>query len=68
MTIGDIIKTLVNTDNYFEERGKISDETIEMIKTLMYFDYELFEDKENDYQGFISNLRNGLKDLHNKIN
>ena len=22
MTIGDIIKTLVNTDNYFEERGK----------------------------------------------
>tara|TARA_R100000541_G_scaffold45646_1_gene52628 strand:+ start:325 stop:531 length:207 start_codon:yes stop_codon:yes gene_type:complete len=68
MTIGDIIKTLVNTDNYFEERGKISDTTIEMIKTLMYFDYELFEDKENDYQGFISNLRNGLKDLHNKIN
>ena len=65
MTIGDIIKTLVNTDNYFEERGKISDETIEMIKTLMYFDYELFEEKENDYQEFTSNLKNGLKDLHN---
>ncbi len=68
MTIGDIIKTLVNTDNYFEERGKISDTTIEFIKTTMSFDYQLFEEKENDYQNFISNLRNGLKDLHNKIN
>tara|TARA_R100000951_G_scaffold60687_1_gene50954 strand:+ start:1113 stop:1319 length:207 start_codon:yes stop_codon:yes gene_type:complete len=68
MTIGDIIKTLVNTDNYFEERGKISDTTIKFIKTTMSFDYQLFEEKENDYQSFILNLKNGLKDLHNKIN
>lgn len=68
MTIGDIIKTLVNTDNYFEEREKISDTTIEFIKTTMSFDYQLFEEKENDYQNFISNFRNELKDLHNKIN
>lgn len=65
MTIGDIIKTLVNTDNYFEERGKISDTTIKFIKTTMSFDYQLFEEKENDYQEFMLNLNNGLKEILN---
>tara|TARA_R110001592_G_scaffold296913_1_gene567381 strand:- start:1076 stop:1279 length:204 start_codon:yes stop_codon:yes gene_type:complete len=65
MTIGDIIKKLVKTDEYFAERGKISDDTIDMIRTIMPFEYELFQEKENDYQEFISNLKNGLKEISN---
>lgn len=64
MRIGDIIKTLVKTDEYFTERGKISDDTIDMIRTIMPFDYELFQEKEESYQEFILNLRNGLKEIN----
>lgn len=54
MTIGEIIKTLVKTDNYLMERAKINDATIHMIKEMMPFDYELFQEKEEAYQYIIN--------------
>lgn len=58
MTIGEIIKTLVKTDNYLEERMKISDETINLIRDMMPRDYDYFKDREEAYQSLIEMMKN----------
>ena len=57
MTIGEIIKTLVKTDNYLEERMKISDEKIDMIRDMMPRDYDYFKEREEAYQSLIEMMK-----------
>ena len=57
MTIGEIIKTLVKTDNYLEERMKISDKTINMIREMMPHDYDDFKEREEAYQSLIEMMK-----------
>ena len=53
MTIGEIIKTLVKTENYLEERMKIGDQIVNFIKEMMPHDYDLFKEKEESYQSIV---------------
>lgn len=60
-TIGVTIKTLVKTENYLVERSKVSDEIMAFIKEMLPFDYELIQEKENEYQELIKHLKKELQ-------
>ena len=62
-TIGETIKTLVKAENYLSERSKISDETIAFIKEMLPFDYELIQEKENNYQELIKLIKHFKKEI-----
>lgn len=55
-TIGETIKTLVKAESYLVERSKVSDEIIRFIKENLPFDYELIQEKEENYQELIKLL------------
>ena len=57
MTTGEIITKLIKTENYVEERMKISDEFIDFIKDMMPRDYEYFKEKEEAYQSLIEMIK-----------
>jgi hypothetical protein len=66
MTLGEIIKKLVLSENYLIARSNVSDEIISFIETTLPRDYELLREKEEEYQRIISVLKKGL-DVNNKI-
>ena len=66
MTLGEIIKKLVLSENYLIVRGNVSDELISFIEATRPRDYELLREKEDEYQRIISVLKKGL-DVNNKI-
>lgn len=66
MTLGEIIKKLVLSENYLIVRGNVSDEIISFIETTLPHDYGLLREKEEEYQRIISVLKKGL-DVNNKI-
>ena len=56
MNTGEIIKKLVTAENYIEERIKVSDQFIDMIKTCLPSDYDYIKEKEDAYQELIKLL------------
>jgi hypothetical protein len=55
-TVGDIIKKLINTNNYLSERSKISDDFIIFVKDNLPTDYGYIREKEEAYQNLKSIL------------
>tara|TARA_R110000765_G_scaffold8077_1_gene26456 strand:+ start:4354 stop:4545 length:192 start_codon:yes stop_codon:yes gene_type:complete len=60
MTVGETIKMLDKSENYLKDRLTISDEFINMVKTMMPYDYERIQEKEEHYLSLVSRLRDGL--------
>jgi len=50
MTVGEILKKLVNAPNYNEVRKNVNDNFIELVKDMLPSDYEYIEEKEKAYQ------------------
>lgn len=61
-TIGETIKTLIKAESYLVERSKVSDEIIRFIKEMLPFDYELIQEKEENYQILIKLLKKEAKE------
>jgi hypothetical protein len=59
MTTGEIIKQLINAENYTQVRMGISDEFINFVKEMLPSDYEYFVEKEQAYQDLIKLLKDG---------
>jgi hypothetical protein len=61
MTVGDRMKMLITADDYNSVRMLVSDEFINMAKTMLG-DFKYIEEKEFKYQEFISSIKiNSLK-------
>jgi len=60
MTVGETIKILDKSENYLKDRLTVSDEFIDMVKTMMPCDYERIQEKEEHYLNLVSMLRDGL--------
>ena len=56
MTVGEHITKLVKAENYLEERLKVSDEFIDMVRTCMPSHYDYIKDKEEAYQEIVKLL------------
>lgn len=59
MTTGEIIKQLINAENYTQVRIGISDEFINFVKVMLPSDYDYFAEKEQAYQDLIKLLKDG---------
>jgi hypothetical protein len=57
MTTGEIIKQLINAENYTQVRIGISDEFINFVKEILPSDYDYFAEKEQAYQDLIKLLK-----------
>ena len=66
MTLGEVIKKLILSENYLIERSNVSDDMISFIETLRPHDYDLLKEREEEYQRIISVLKKSL-DVNNKI-
>ena len=54
MRVKEIIKFLVEADDYFLARLTVDDSTVEMIRDHMGSHYDLLKEKEEQYQNFIT--------------
>ena len=59
MTIGEIMKSLIMADDYNEVRVNVSDEFINMAKTMLG-DFKYIEEKEEKYQELIKIVRSNI--------
>jgi hypothetical protein len=59
MTTGEIIKQLINAENYTKVRIGISDEFINFVREMLPSDYDYFSEKEQAYQDLIKLLKDG---------
>ena len=59
MTVNELIKELINTDNYLELRMRTHDDFIEFVKSTMPSDYEYFREREESFQGLIGLIQDG---------
>jgi len=59
MTTREIIKQLINAENYTQVRIGISDEFISFVKEMLPSDYDYFAEKEQAYQDLIKLLKDG---------
>ena len=59
MTIHEIIKLLVTSDNYLEARLTVSDDAIDLIKEHMPSQYDLFAEKEEAFINLSKILQYG---------
>lgn len=50
MTTGEIIKQLINAENYTQVRMGISDDFINFVREILPSDYDYFAEKEQAYQ------------------
>jgi hypothetical protein len=57
MTTVEIIKQLINAENYIQVRMGISDEFINFVKEMLPSDYDYFAEKEQTYQDLINLLK-----------
>ena len=53
MTTGEIIKMLINAENYAKVRCTISDDFINFVKEMLPSDYDYIAEKEQAYQELI---------------
>jgi len=60
MKIREILKTLVEAENYAEVRVTVPDNFIDFIKNYMKRDYEYIKEKEEIYQE-LKELLNNIK-------
>lgn len=60
MTVKETLRLLEKSENYILERSKISDEFIEMVKTMLPYDYERIADKEKNYLEVLSILHHSI--------
>jgi hypothetical protein len=56
MTIGEIIKILINTENYAKVRCNISDDFINFVKEMLPGDYDYISKKEKEYQELLKSI------------
>ena len=61
MNIGEHLKKLITTDNYVEERMKVTDGFIDMVRDMMPRDYEYIREDEESYQELIKMLKSSIK-------
>lgn len=61
MIVEERIKMLIESEHYASVRVKTSDEFIDFLKTLRPKEYELIKEKEKEYQGFLSILKEILE-------
>jgi hypothetical protein len=59
MTTGEIIKQLINSEDYTQVRIGISDEFINFVREMLPSDYDYFAEKEQAYQDLIKLLKDG---------
>jgi hypothetical protein len=59
MTTGEIIKQLINSEDYTQVRIGISDEFINFVREILPSDYDYFAEKEQAYQDLIKLLKDG---------
>lgn len=59
MTTGEIIKQLINAENYTQVRLGVSDEFIDFVREMLPSDYDYFAEKEQAYQDLIKLLKDG---------
>lgn len=64
MNVGETIENLITTDNYLNERIKLSDEFIEMMKFMFSEKYKLIEEKEENFQKVITNFKEWEKEIN----
>ena len=57
MNVGEHITKLVKAESYLEERLKVSDDFMDMVRTCMPSHYEYIKDKEENYQEIIKLLK-----------
>ena len=57
MIVEERIKMLIEAENYVSARIKTSDEFIDFLRTLRPKEYELIKEKEKEYQGMLSILK-----------
>ena len=58
MTIQEILKKLVKSENYAQTRNEIAnDDLIEFIKEMLPLDYELIQEQEEKYQQQLELLK-----------
>lgn len=55
MTVGEIMKALITAEDYNKVRMNVSDEFINMAKTMLG-DYEYIREKEEEYQKILQAL------------
>lgn len=53
MTVGEIIKMLINAENYAKVRCIISDEFINFVREMLPSDYDHIAEKEQAYQELL---------------
>jgi hypothetical protein len=58
MKTKELVKILVEAQNYAEVRNTVDDQTINMIRDHMPSYYDLFREKEETYQSLIQFLNN----------
>lgn len=56
MTTGEIIKELIQAENYTKVRVTISDDFINFMKAMLPSDYDYIKEKEEAYQNLIKIL------------
>ena len=59
MKTGEIIKQLINAENYAQVRMGISDDFINFVREMLPSDYDYFAEKEQAYQDLIKLLKDG---------
>ena len=59
MTTGEIIKMLINAENYAKVRCTISDDFINFVKEMLPSDYDYIAEKEQTYQVLLKLLNSG---------
>lgn len=59
MTVGEIMKSLIMADDYNEVRVNVSDDFINMAKTMLG-DFKYIEEKEEKYQELIKIVRSNI--------
>ena len=60
MTVGEIMKSLIMADDYNEVRVNVSDEFMNMAKTMLG-DFKYIEEKEKKYQELIKIVRSNIQ-------
>jgi len=59
MTTREIIKQLINAENYTQVRVGVSDDFINFVREMLPSDYDYFAEKEQAYQDLIKLLKDG---------
>ena len=56
MNVGEILNKLVNAESYLEEKLKVSDDFIDMVRCCMPTHYDYISEKEKAYKDIVQLL------------